>query len=940
MGEQLYDFYGDKYYFTDLQKNIDSGLNDYISTLRYGDKYNDQIRKAVYDLMSGIGDGTITYSNGKFADSKGRYFNDQNKKKDVYGWAANYIYSNMGNSNKYIPEKKKQFSTGEASKALIRGIFNTDTPNYASFLDLDRSDTTKITNRAKIIANWIDSNLNSFNDYEGDKDTWIKYAKEASDKLKNGSLDNGDLFALSRAFPEIQWNKMFATTAIQKQENPQNREAFANYVNREFPREDNDNVTYAANYNIKYGANTEGRIVNYLDSLDDKDQYAYLLAAIENPEYDFGKTSGLIQAVGGAVSIPSQYVARRIIQNLKNKNKLIQDQDNSNIYYIPGLNDRKTGYYYDASTKTIYKKNLRDIPYYQKKIYNKYSGKSDEDSWIDQLFVKYEKQGGVLKAYSGTSLWYSNIKPFDQNNYKASYNTDVLIDPDIFDNNWNPWVSNIVGNGKGRYKPTKGITREQVTNIENTPYYQNFTKALLDENGYFTELGKKWALAVDKLRPKGSLATFFDEKGSQRKSWEAQNNDVYDRPPQKFTKLADYVNYVRNDQIAGAAHNVFRNEGIRYFYKDVDGEKHWVDPTEIEKYVISKDPTESGWNDDKTIFWKDYEITGLKGENNSQTLPEQKKTQPEDPSQVNTTFMGKNNKGNSNLKYFIPDILDAGRLFSSLWTNRDVYNTINKSLTPVFKDTYERYSPITGAFNQRQLTTMQGLDEYRRVNRAFTSDPTLWLAAMKEARRQAADLEYKGLLADDAEIKRTKGEALARIEDNMARRMDVANFNRASINQTLREKAQLLASRKGKDWQSIDNFAKDFISRLRTKYDTDKEKYDQFRLQTAIDDIDNRYQDIARKAQQKLIAWQSDPANAGKLITSMPDYDKYVENMNKLDRWKKAQYNKAIADISNYKYDNPYLNQSPYSFTFRNGGVINHNILNKVNRILKNEDNS
>jgi len=51
-----------------------------------------------------------------------------------------------------------------------------------------------------------------------------------------------------------------------------------------------------------------------------------------------------------------------------------------------------------------------------------------------------------------------------------------------------------------------------------------------------------------------------------------------------------------------------------------------------------------------------------------------------------------------------------------------------------------------------------------------------------DANRQAADLQYQGFLADDKEILRTKQEALKRQEDNIARRTDTANFNRASIN--------------------------------------------------------------------------------------------------------------------------------------------------------------
>lgn len=46
-----------------------------------------------------------------------------------------------------------------------------------------------------------------------------------------------------------------------------------------------------------------------------------------------------------------------------------------------------------------------------------------------------------------------------------------------------------------------------------------------------------------------------------------------------------------------------------------------------------------------------------------------------------------------------PDLIGAGRLWASLHTNNRVYDTVLPSLKPVLKDTYERYSPVTGAFS-------------------------------------------------------------------------------------------------------------------------------------------------------------------------------------------------------------------------------------------------
>ena len=79
--KQTYSMYGKDYDFEDLQRRADAGLNQYISTLKRGYKDQDKFRQAYYNLMSGIQDGTITFQNGQYIDSTGRYTNSENKKK-------------------------------------------------------------------------------------------------------------------------------------------------------------------------------------------------------------------------------------------------------------------------------------------------------------------------------------------------------------------------------------------------------------------------------------------------------------------------------------------------------------------------------------------------------------------------------------------------------------------------------------------------------------------------------------------------------------------------------------------------------------------------------------------------------------------------------------------------------------------------------------------
>lgn len=274
------------------------------------------------------------------------------------------------------------------------------------------------------------------------------------------------------------------------------------------------------------------------------------------------------------------------------------------------------------------------------------------------------------------------------------------------------------------------------------------------------------------------------------------------------------------------------------------------------------------------------------------------------------------------LSQLAPDLIGAGRLFGSLRTNNKVAETVRKSLTPVLKNTHELYSPVTGAFSEMQLRNRQAADIRRQAARPFTSDASLQLAGALEANRQATDLERQGFLADDAEIKRTKAEALRRQEDNIARRSEVANFNRASINQTNRELAQLEAARLKQNWQSVDNFLTGIEGRVRQRAEADRERRNNFRLQTAQQDIDDQYYDALQKAQDAATKWQKSPENASKTLSEMPNYFQFLRE---LSRWKNANYLGAHANVYGYRYDNKYLNKSAkdigseYRF-YKNGG--------------------
>lgn len=998
----LYTYYGKQYDFNDLRKETDLGFKDYLQTLRRGDKDSEELWNAYSNIMSGIGDGSITFEDGRFNDSLGRYSNgvyydsegkkqtSKKKSKDYYGLVANYIAGKLGKSKEYqAPEDKTKIrwdGNNSLGLAFNRRMFNTDNGNIADFIDLDpynEETKTRLTsnrvNQAKEVTKYLYDNFDSlFTGYsDADSQQAKQYLQDAITSLDDGKVDSGDYLALSRAFGGINWRNMFTTQqpTVQRQEQQVQTQIetpltptqkFAQWVEERYPKYRGTlKGAVSLNSGKTYGDYTTKTLANAMSNLTDTDLYRIVRSSVGDRNYVFNNEQFIQNAFPGQdFGFLNPFGLQQTLQVMMKRGLLNPfDPNKSTLYYIPyTATKNNTGWVWDSANNTIQEMSIRDIPFWRQKMLTEYKNGQPATGDNDLAWATpYLQKGGVIKAQDGTSLWYSALQDYDPSKYKYAYDTSRLVNGDMSDDSFDAWVSNIHGTGVGRYKPSQGNTKEYTQGIENQNYYKTFGNSLFNPDGSFTDVGAAWAKAVDANLPKGSTASFYDDNGNLRTQWTVKNQDIYGRNPHTFNNLQDYVNYVRNDQILGARHNVFLNQGNRYFYMDENQQKHWVDPEQISNYVVSENPVQSGWNEDKTVYWNDYQLTGLK--NPEQVVAEEPVAQaaaqettdttgstgstgePKEsyvtPRQENTPEQKSSRFGEFMLG-ITPDLIGAGRLFASLRTNNRVTDTIMKSLNPVLKNTYERYSPITGAFGEMQFRNNQAANLRRQASRPFTSDASLQLAGQLDADRQARDLEYQGFLADNKEIQRTREAALARQEDNMARRSEVANFNRASINQTNRERAELAATRLRRNWQSVDNFLQGIEGRLRTKIEEGAERRNNFRLQTSVSDIDSKYQDAVQRAQDDVEAWRAN--NPGVPISRMPKYSDYVKFIRDMQRWRQAQQYQAHANIYGYNYDNEWLDKTPEQigqpYGYRNGGSLRPSTMYLINKVIRNESNT
>ena len=955
----LYSLYDKQYDFNELQREADAGVHEYISRLRRGNKDTEQFLRAYSDIMAGIQDGSVTFKDGRFIDSRGRYTNGQyydkdnnvqtSKKssRDYYGLMANYVYGKLRNQNEYTPPedktKIKWNGTDSIKLAVTRNIMNSDTWNNDYFMNLNDYDkeTGKVVGDDKRISTFSnaltyvrDNFDNLFTGYsDTEKANAIANLNQAITDLSDNSVSR-DYLSLSKAAGDLGYATIFGDKQVQtKTQNNERRLQFQKWLQYKYPEYTDQLANISLSSVYKYGTNTITSLANYIKNVDNKVLLNAIASAIGL--YNTNNRLNFKAQFPNMPDVDDQTFITVSLNKLKKNGEL--EQINDSEYIIPNTisKNNNTVYVWDSKNNKITQNSLYNIPSWRQRVYNEflkqYTSQNGEDAYIDNRFDPlFAKKGGVIKAQTG--WWVALGKDVDKDKYEYTYNTNKLINANDYGD---PWKSNTRGKKDFTYTPTEDPD-VNINNVENSDYYKKFTQSLLDEHGRLTDVGKKWVEAVDKLIPAGSKASFYGPEGIPRNNWKSPSGG-------DFNSLQRYLNYVRNDGALGARHNVFAATGSRYYYKDADGTKHYVAaPTNPDKYNISKGTPVS----EDAITWTDYEITGLKDQSPEASPASTPADNIEDneSSYINPWQEFKRQRSDNYKEYLqriSPEALGLARLFSSLRTNHKILNTVKKSLNPVLKQTYELYSPVTGAFSEIKLADNMAAQVNRQANEAFTSDASLQTARQLDANRQANELQRKGFLSDDTEIKRTKAEALKRQEDNIARRTEVANFNRASVNQTNRELAQLKASTMKANQQSINNYLTEVEGRVRDAVEKDMERRKTFKLSAAQQDIDNQYYEVLQDIQDKADEWKKQ--NANKSLSEMPGYYGLLKE---LARWKNSQVLGAHANIYGYKYDdNKYIGVSPWEIAskyrlHKNGGTLRPSTLYMINKVIRNENNS
>lgn len=338
-----------------------------------------------------------------------------------------------------------------------------------------------------------------------------------------------------------------------------------------------------------------------------------------------------------------------------------------------------------------------------------------------------------------------------------------------------------------------------------------------------------------------------------------------------------------------------------------------------------------------------YRLQRIPNTSNATTPQTTTNTTPTTPVTNQNDYTGKGgydtDKGGEIKTPYIDNLLAAGRLAGTIYTNNKVAKTVSDSLHPLLLDPLRIRRQVTGDLPTRTFYENQAAESNRIGAKPITSDANLQLAQQLMYNDRALKLKTQGYLADKQAIDKTALAAQQANEQNQASAVDVANKNRAAMLGIQQAKANIEASRRAANWQQAWN---PYLSSIEQKYNNYSKQLDALNREVA-NTAELRNLDAASKQAQGAL----DLARTNWLRTNSgkSDYD-WLNS----DEYKNAYkaYETAVTNAGNTykdtmnKYDLNNL-RKPYSFLmFKSGGstkdmaIENMKELNKTFR--KNEE--
>lgn len=926
-----YKFYGKEYEYDSLKRDLDEGLNDYIYGLKRGKKDYDSFIEAYNNMMSGIKSGDITFNSdeGRFIDTKYGYHNlTGDKNKDYYGLVASYIHSKMGQGSPYTKPKdpnEVDYTSGILENDFIKDLFGSANPNetqWKAFWDRDSVDDKGVRGLDKryayvydILNNMSKTHTTKYSNYsEQDQkknNEQLKAILELFTNNKKTELSPDEYAEWLKLFPNIDPYKLFSTSRqyttsdTQKTQAQQLEELWDEFITQ-------NNYTPGTYTDTIFGK--QGGFKNSDDLGLTSDYVTAINNYLGNPSIypsisDLGKL--LTEFVSGSkkgfeatsgnnkYTIPAGTMIHAILKYLQNNNELANPIDG--YYYIPGSweQGKNTGLVWNPTTGTLIQRDQFNIPYSYNQIlqnFNTWLTNRTEGIGSRRPYVPYDqyitsnKQGGVIKADTGVKLaeganWFDDV--FSGENGNLNY---ILAQLAKYGDDYATWLNNQQDAHYNLYK--------NAGDYENIAYKSNKVGKYQEDyiSGYNGEFGENNKSGYNQYGITNSYNknrfdfygdTIRQEKDRGEFGWKKDN---------LYSAITDWrrlLGRVSKDKEGNFTLDDFTPEQlteIQSKFREL-GYEFKLDP-KTNYYKLYWDPK----SDKIEISDDSQNIATPELDSNVEYNTEQEEKPNQDPTKVTPT---KGDQSTAGFKEFLsnvgksldkiaPDLLDTTRLFLSLNANNKIAKTLRQK--PTLLNTYELQSPVTGAFGEMKLKNNMAAEIRRTAAEPKTSDASLYQATQLEGNRLANEQIQQGFIDDDKEIRRTQLEALKRHEDNKARRSDIANKNRVSLNETRNINNQVEAARLQKNWSSWDNYLKGIQDKYLKKTQEREALY-----QNAMQDIiTNNYSSAVAKLQEKFRQ-----AHAGDSNYQLSTDPKFIDAMQKYrTRLKYEIYNSTLNNSS------------------------------------------
>lgn len=168
----------------------------------------------------------------------------------------------------------------------------------------------------------------------------------------------------------------------------------------------------------------------------------------------------------------------------------------------------------------------------------------------------------------------------------------------------------------------------------------------------------------------------------------------------------------------------------------------------------------------------------------------------EEKTSSSTIIPGTSKTGKSfNFNVRPEDAIALGRMVGGLVANNRAAKLYKEGLKPTLIDTFENTVPIQGNFQAKSSAEQQASNLESMAAKPRTSDASLQLAGELEASNKANQARFQGDLQDAEMFYKTRMLGQQESDAAKARRVEVANKNRAAMNQIDAAKKQIDAAR-------------------------------------------------------------------------------------------------------------------------------------------------